>query len=184
MYDTQCIKYRIDSEDRLVSIEGIWDDFASSNQAGDLTRDKVLNRSLFDFITGMSARHVTEELLHGVRSRGRAVNIPFRCDSPALRRFMQMLITPLEDGGIEISSCIVREEPRDAITLLDRDTDRSNQFVTICSWCKDVEISDNKWLPVEDAIRVLDFFADEKQPQLTHGMCPTCHQAMLEQLKN
>jgi len=184
MHNTQCVKYRIDSNDRIVSIEGIWDDFASSNQAADLTRDNILNRPLFDFITGVSAHYVTEELLQGVRRSGTAVSIPFRCDSPTLRRYMQMLITPVEDGGVEFNSCIVREETRDAVPLLERDSNRSSQFVTICSWCKDIQISEDTWLPVEDALRVLDFYGSEGQPNLTHGMCPTCYQAILDKLKN
>jgi hypothetical protein len=184
MQDPQCINYRIDSDDRIVSISGIWDEFATANQAAELTRDKVLNRSIYDFITGMSARYVTEQLLHGVRENGRPVSIPFRCDAPTLRRFMQMLITPEQGGEVDISSCIVREEPRDAVRLLDRDTDRSQQFVTICSWCKDIEIGEDNWLPVEDAVRVLAFFDEERQPQITHGICPACHRAMLDKLKN
>jgi len=39
-----------------------------------------------------------------------------------------------------------------------------------------------KWLEIEDAISALDLFAESAMPQLSHGMCPECHDTMMSAL--
>ena len=52
-----------------------------------------------------------------------------------------------------------------------RDPDR---YLTICSWCKRVDVGDDKWAEVEDAVRDLELFNGTLLPTLTHGMCLDC----------
>lgn len=172
--DTLCISYRIDEEDRIVHVSENWQKFAVQNQADDLAPEKVLNRSLFDFISGDSSIYFTRRLLENVRRRTEPVILPFRCDAPDTKRFMQMLIHNRDDGLVEFRSCILFEEPRPPIPLLDPIVKRSDQSVTVCSWCKQVLVGNTDWYELEDAVRILDLFSASVQPRLTHGICPSC----------
>ena len=184
LHDNVCLKYRIDADNRLVYLDEHWHEFANENKAEGLTPEVVLNRSLLDFIDGSSIRNITEQVLDKVRARHGSVHLPFRCDSPDKRRYMQLLITPLEDGAVEFNSCLLREVKRDKVALLDSDAGRSDKFVTICSWCNKVQVSQVDWMELEDAIHILQLFSSDIQPQLTHGICPACYEKIRGELKN
>jgi hypothetical protein len=114
-------------------------------------------------------------LLNRVRHHRQPLYFSFRCDAPHLRRFMQMEISSLAASGVALNSCIVREEPREPVALLDPDTAHSDDFLKICSFCKKVKLEDDGWAEVETAIERLHLFDVDKLPALTHGICPPCH---------
>lgn len=88
---------------------------------------------------------------------------------------MLMEIIPLEDESTGFKSCVVREEARDPVKLLDIDIDRSDEFLTICSWCKRIRVDKKNWVEVEQAIEQLGLFGASLLPQLSHEMCPRCY---------
>lgn len=49
---------------------------------------------------------------------------------------MNLSLSPLADGGLELSPALVREEPRVYIGLLDPSVSRTQDVLTICNWCK------------------------------------------------
>jgi hypothetical protein len=79
------IRYRIDAGDRISGVSDSWSPFALANDGIELARPLV-GRAIWDFISGVTTRAVYLELFARVR-HGRAVTFPYRCDSPALRRF-------------------------------------------------------------------------------------------------
>ncbi len=174
--------YRIDGQDRFVDVDEDWLHFALENGARHLARrEAVLGRPLWDFVTGKETRHLYDLMLSKVRM-GHTLQIPFRCDSPGCRRFMEMRMSPEAQGGVRFTTWIVRLEHRAPVGLLEASEDRSDEFVTICSWCKKVQTAPGVWEEVEEAVRTLDLFASPKLPQLTHGMCPACQAFYLRQL--
>lgn len=175
--------YRIDGEDRLVDVDENWLRFAQENGARHLARrEAVLGKPLWDFITGQETRHLYELMFAKVRAAQASLQIPFRCDSPGCRRFMEMRMSPEAYGQIRFTTWIVRSESRAPVSLLEASEDRSDEFVTICSWCKKVQVAPGVWEEVEEAVRALDLFASPRLPQLTHGMCPSCKELCLQQL--
>ncbi len=169
-----CITYHINAEQRIVFLNDDWYSFAEKNKASYLTSDTVVNKPILQFITDESCRHLYQMLIKRCREKRKALRLPFRCDSPDRRRFMTMEIIPIEKGGIAFKSCVVKEESRGPVDLLDVDTDRSAEFVNICSWCKKVRVDGNNWREVEDAIDQMGLFGAVALPQLSHGMCPMC----------
>jgi hypothetical protein len=44
----------------------------------------------------------------------------------------------------------------------------------MCSWCKKIDAGNNTWLEIEDAIKVLNLFTEERMPQISHAICDAC----------
>ena len=166
--------YKIDAADRLESVDPEWESFAAENEADRLTSDTVSGVSIWDYISGYEVKHLYEMMFDAVRRQQKEVHVPFRCDSPDCRRFMELTIEPQESGSLALTGSLLREEPRprsDLLAATNRDPDR---FLTICSWCKRVDVGNDVWVEVEDAVRELSLFNGALVPTLTHGMCLDC----------
>lgn len=167
--------YLIDDKDRIVQVSDTWLEFAQENEAAESCHpDTIRNRSLWDFIDGIETRHLYEIVLEKIRRTRRSVRLPFRCDAPDKRRYLELLITAAEIDTIEFSSTLLREELRDTVTLLKADIPRSEELLKICSMCKKVEVAKNCWLDTEDAIASLRLFDKSILPKISHGLCREC----------
>jgi hypothetical protein len=173
---TPDIIYRIDSSDRIVSIDGPWDAFATTNYTPQLRASGVVGRPLLGFIAGNETRHVYDLLILRARA-GQTVTVPFRCDGPGVRRGMELTISSLREGMVEFRARTVQTAARARQPILDPHHPRSRSLMSICSWCKQVEV-DGRWMEVEVAVRRLSLFDTGPLPHLTHGMCPTCFDAI------
>jgi len=168
------IVYRVDGDDIIRHVDDGWLSFAAANGSPGLTRDRVLGRYIFDFISGDEARHIFKLLFGRVRGQRASIRVPFRCDAPALRRFMMMTMSPYEGTGVQFESEVVREEAREFVSILDAIAVRCDEFVRVCSWCKRVCLDEDSWVDVERAVAALDLLSSRELPQLTHGICPEC----------
>ena len=167
--------YAIDRHDRLVTVNDAWDQFALANEAPELVRDRVVGRWLWDFIGDTMTRHVYAALL--VRARdGATPQFHVRCDSPTLRRELELRLTAEPDGAIVFETLPVTITPRPPQALWDRHASRSGLLRT-CSWCKRVEVR-REWKEAEDAVVLLGLFEGAPYPEVTHGMCTACAERM------
>ncbi|PIQ62029.1 MAG: hypothetical protein COV99_07455 [Bacteroidetes bacterium CG12_big_fil_rev_8_21_14_0_65_60_17] len=173
--------YIVDEDDRIVSISDNWDSFALENKAPDLTAQVVVGQSLFTFVADEATQHIYRIILEQVRRTGRTIVFSYRCDSPSVRRFMELRISRSDEGNVQFDSRIMREEPRDPVLLLDEALERSDDFLSICGWCKKVHVS-GEWMEVELALERLDLFGQSPLPRLTHGICPACTERMMQEI--
>ncbi|MGD1975351.1 MAG: hypothetical protein PVH37_21640 [Desulfobacterales bacterium] len=181
--DEDTFIYRIDSNDIIVSVSQNWESFARDNAWGsELSPENVIGHLLWDFIQDIETRHLYEEVFRRVRAGMLSGPIPFRCDSPQERRFLKLLLSPLPDGQIEISSTIIRTERRDPVRLLDENIPRSNDIIRICSMCKKIFTTHNKWVEIEEGLAQLRPFEAGEMPKLTHGLCPDCYEFIIADL--
>ena len=178
----KCLTYHLNSRLRINYVCDKWQLFASENNAGYLDNESVLNKPLSEFIVDRKSLHLYEMLIARVKKEQRSVKFPFRCDSPEKRRYMEMEIYSVDDGSVGFKSCIIAEEPREPVQLLETEVDRSEEIVTICSWCKKIKVAEDLWDEVENAIKKLELFAMTLLPQLSHGMCPVCYENMQGEL--
>lgn len=175
--------YKIDSFDRIIDVSKNWNKFANDNHAARSSfYPEIINKSLWNFIADKETINLYQMAVEKVRSSNKIVNIPIRCDSPELKRFIEISIKPLPDNIIEFSSKIIGIERRDPVELLDFYIDRSDEFIKICSYCKQVEIAENEWVETDKAIIELDLFGSYILPRLTHGVCPLCYESIMEKL--
>jgi len=167
-------QYELDATDRIRDVDDAWLSFACSQGASALTREAVLGRSVYDFIGSGEMRHLYALLLTSARRAEHALRLPFRCDSPETRRFMEMELHHARGGGVRIATRLLREESRPPVPLVVTRRPARLPFVAICSWCKRVRTAPGRWEEVEDAVRSLDLFGDRLLPGLTHGICDDC----------
>jgi hypothetical protein len=166
--------YRIDAHNTIVHFDDQFRKFAVDNDAPDFAADELLGRDLFDFIIGEETRHLYEALFTAVRDSNAAVTVPFRCDSPSLRRFMELTIAPSDHGAIDLTGRLLRTESREELRLLDPHARRGGTILTLCSFCKHVLVENHGWVSTEQAVRLLDLFSSMTMPQLSHGVCDSC----------
>jgi len=167
-------RYQIDASDCITFVDSAWKSFAERNNTPELTRRSIVGKSIWNFISGREVRHLYDLIFHVVRSRDREIVIPFRCDSPTIRRFMTLTIAPVQGGNLALVGALIREEPRPHVALLGSEVPDLETLVSICSWCKRVQLRDSSWVEVEQAIHELGLFQSDGVPGLTHGICPDC----------
>ena len=181
----EVFRYRIDKGDIILSVSQNWELFARDNGwDNEPCPENVVGHLLWDFIHDSETRHLYKEMFRKVRAGKLIGPIPFRCDSPQERRFLKLVLSPLPDGQIEITSAITRIERREPIKLLDKDIPRSNDLIRICSMCKKISTNHNKWVEIEEGLRLLKPFEDEELPKLTHGLCHHCSQVIIAKLND
>ncbi len=166
--ESDSFAYRLDARDCVASVESEWLDF---NGKPSERRPPV---SFWDYISGYEVRHLFKMMFDTARDQHREISVPFRCDTPTSRRFMELKIEPLDEGALSITGELIHKEIRASVDLLD-DVDRDpERFLEICSWCKRVDLGGDNWVEVEDAVRKLDLLSEPLMPTLTHGICFDC----------
>ena len=166
-------RYGIGPDNRVRWLSDEWLAFASANGAPELTVEAVVGRPLFAFISGAETEYLYYLLLDEVRTRGRHIVVPFRCDSPSRRRFMRLEMSPFEKQSVAFVGTLLREEPRRAISFLDAAAARTTAALSICSWCKRVAV-DEEWFDLETAVTRLRLFDSPRLPQQNHSACERC----------
>ena len=166
--------YHIDARDYITFVSSEWQAFARDNNAAHLAQRSPLGESLWQFIDDEATRDLYHVLFQRVRSQPRSITIPFRCDSPTLRRFMALMLSPLADDGIELCGSLLRCERRRRVDILDSMVRRSDQWLTVCSWCKRACVPEYGWMEIEEAIVRLNISDSHALPNLTGGICTDC----------
>jgi len=176
------IEYRIDSQDRITAVNSTWGEFARENDGVHLIPPPIIGANLWDSIGDPTTRAVYRALLDRVRKGAGSVRFHFRCDAPGFRRLLDMHISVTSDD--EVIFCVhpVAEQVREVVPLLDPFVHRTPTILSTCSWCMRISIGDGEWAEVEEAISRLGLFEELELPRLSHGMCPTCHAAMMRSL--
>lgn len=176
--------YVIDEKDRIISVSDNWLLFAQENDAtANCHPDTIINNPIWDYITGLETQHLFKVTLEKVRTTDKSVVLPFRCDAPDRRRYLELLIKPVDQKWIEFTSYIIREELRDTLELLEADTPRSDDVITMCSMCKKIKLSCGNWVEVEIAVATLKLFEQLELPLISHGLCIDCFEAGIAALK-
>ena len=165
--------YELDSSLNLLSVDDGWDVFAVRNGAPELVRSRVVGQSVLASIADPTTAELYVELFRRVGTRGVPVTIPFRCDSPTVRRFLTLTIEP-SPAGFRMTSTVVRTESRPLQSLLWPAHTDGQHSVQMCSWCKRVEAA-GSWLEVEEAAASLD---TDASPVLRHAICDQCRNEM------
>ncbi len=171
--------YRVDEKDCIAFVDHWWLAFARENGAASLTEELVLGRSIWDFICDKPTQLLYNEVHAHVRATNKAILIPFRCDSPTMKRFMELKIRPYPNGQLEYESRLLQVVPQHHVSALDHGCERSQAFLTMCSVCKRSLIEPSGWLDLQNISLKLRTF-EQATPQLRYTICPecssTCHQ--------
>lgn len=167
-------RYRVDAADVLVWVDSWWLAFARENGATELTEQRVLGRSLWDFVADSGTRELYQQIHRQVRAGGQLGVLPFRCDSPTVSRHMQLTITLGDAGQLSYQSVLLRAETHPMLGLLARDQLRSDALLTMCSCCMNALIEPVGWLELTEVVVRLRLLELERAPRLRYAMCPDC----------
>ena len=167
-------RYAIDRQDVITSVCPLWLAFARENGASQLTCEAVVGRSLWEFIDGTETKHFYQLLLQRVRQNNASTIIPFRCDSPTLRRYMRLELIPDPDGSVYLIGVLERVEQTVPFHLLEPNFPRSAQMLTLCSCCKRFLVESCGWLELGDVAGRLNLLNKQLAPKLRNSICPDC----------
>lgn len=166
--------HRVDKTGCICFVNDAWRAFAAENDWGD-GPERVLGTRWSDHVSDPETRHLYGLLMDRARKEDRPLRVSYRCDSPDCRRFMEMHIGYHEASGeVELRSRVLRLERRPPVALLGaHERNHSGQILTMCSWCKGVQVGDD-WMEIERAVESLRLFSATALPRLSHGICPSC----------
>lgn len=166
--------YELDDKLRITWVDDAWSEFARANGAPQLAFPSPLGTSILAGIADPTSSMLYEQLFRKVLESGTPVVLPFRCDSPTRRRFLNLVVRPRRpEGGLRIETILQRVEARAAVQLLDPGARRDNEMLRMCGWCKCVDMS-GSWREVEDVVSELRLFERDALPAISHGICPEC----------
>lgn len=167
------IQYSIDKNDCLVDLNDNWDLFAVENGSDNLNKSAVYGIPIWNFISGDETKYVHQVLLKRVKSKGSIKNLAFRCDSPECKRFMAMDISCKEDGLITFRCKLIKTEARN-LPSFSSNSGNNKHFIRMCSWCNKIDIGQEEWVEIEDAVNRLELLEKDQLPAFTHTMCNVC----------
>jgi hypothetical protein len=175
---TEALSYAIDEHDHLIRVDEGYYRFAEEN--GWSGAGSTLGRSLWDYVSGSEVKMLQRLLVRRIRDGVGDVELPFRCDGPDVRREMNIRIVARPGGRVVLFSSRLRSaHERDLPQrLLDPETPRSDEVLTMCGWCDRFEVA-GEWVEVEEAAKRLGLFNRAELPALSHGVCPHCNEMLL-----
>ncbi|MDP2052080.1 MAG: hypothetical protein Q8L75_00485 [Acidobacteriota bacterium] len=172
--------YRVDAEGYLTFVNEGWNAFAVLNDTPELLGPAVLGRRVADGIAGGETRLIYDRLRERALA-GARIELPYRCDSPMLRRRMSLTIVAV-GAELEFRSRLLDLAMRPAVRVLEPQgrlreasagqAPRAGAMLTVCSWCNRGRIG-SRWAELEEVVAELRLF-DAPVPQLTHGLCHDC----------
>ena len=175
MEDNREFIYRIDAQNRILFANENWYAFARENGVAALKSEIVIGQSLWGFVCNAETKHLFEVLLKKVRHSGVPLLLPYRCDSPECRRFMELRMRLLSDDEVEFRSLILRQEFWPPVRLMKAHVDRTDALLVMCGWCKKVAVPPGpRWVEVEEAVKELNLFHAQRLPGISHGICEPC----------
>lgn len=177
------VSYTIDTDDIIVEVSSSWQEFAKENFAVGLTEREVVGQSLWEFIRDHSTQSLYKVLLRAVRSKKQPISFPFRCDSPRVRRYMVMNVTPHASGHVSFTNELVETRSRNPEIFFQNQLGANKLYYVMCSVCNKVRPyeEDDEWLEVEEAFAAM---ALEDEPvQVVYEVCKTCSNAMHSSLQ-
>jgi hypothetical protein len=167
------VEYAVDAHDLIVTVGGDWDVFGSNNGL----RRSYVGTSLWDAVDGSDVEAVWRILLQRVRTSGRGLAFPYRCDAPELERTLRMELHPRLQDGVAFRSTVLEERPRPPLRLLAPHVPRSGRRVVACAWCARIRVG--TWVEPDTAVEMLALL-DDSTPPVSHGICRECTHQMYE----
>jgi hypothetical protein len=164
--------YAIDRDDRIVWTDEGFAELAREHGRPDLA-EAAVGRPLIDFVTGERPRELQRALIARARAGTPGpIELRYRCDSPAMRRFAVLQIEARPDGSVVFTTWFEALEERDYQPLLDYTRRRGEETVKLCAWCNRFDCGGG-WREVEEAARAVAT-ADTHPPAVEHGLCEIC----------
>lgn len=168
------LSYSLDRSDTIVAVSGKWDDFARDNDGEKILSGQIIGRKLDQFIIGDDTRMFVRTLLMSARTLCRPIYRPYRCDSPKLKRFMEMTVLPQAEGAVEVIHRELYSEPIFYnIPIVAAPASAGWAFLKRCSLCNRVQ-AQGMWSEIDEAIEANRLLVTAPSLKVIYGVCPDC----------
>ncbi len=174
MPDDDSIYYRLDAEDRIVEAgSDAWDEFAKQNGGRSALRVQIEGTKIYAHVAGEASRMFVWTMLDGVRKLGRGTTKLYRCDSPNLKRQMEMTIAPAGNGGLLVTHRTVRTEPLLRPLSFAASPRQSTRLLVRCSMCNRLRV-DGAWREPEAVQSLAAQPPGRGAIAVAYGICEPC----------
>lgn len=141
--------YVVDAEDRVTAVCPQWDQVAVQGQGSERAMASgVIGLPLNRFISGDATRMFMDAALQAVRLTGRPRTLQHRCDTPTVRRRLEMTLVPLGGGGVRIEHRLIERQSRARTLVCETDAGSVNakaEPVWRCSLCLRIQRAGLPW---------------------------------------
>lgn len=165
--------YWLDGNDNIISVNQSWDQFALDNDGAHVISSDILGESLWKFVHGDVTRMWLETLFTLARLRGTAVERPYRCDSPDIKRYMRLNIVPENSGTLRVEHITLSTELRKSPVYMQAAKRLSANVSLRCSICGRMEF-DNAWFEPENYPELKDTNRSG-YVQVIYTVCKDCY---------
>ncbi|MEM7280314.1 MAG: hypothetical protein AAF438_01600 [Pseudomonadota bacterium] len=179
--DQRTFSYRIDKDGKMTFVNEHWDSYADDNGGVALQSERVLSKSIWQFFSDKHTILMHELIIGVAHRRKRPVTWQFRCDSPATFQVMESTVTPLANGETEYANRFTTQYSRSPLRILDHTETKSEDFITLCSWCKGV-IQGKHVVTIEYINENYALRKGRGMPNLLHAMCHDCYDQQTDAL--
>lgn len=172
------VSYTIDVADIIVAVSGKWDDFARNNKGEEILSSKIIGKKLDQFIHGDETLMFVRTMIMSVRIKKKAIHRAYRCDSPDLKRYMEMTLLPHGKGVVEVIHRELRNEPVvHKVRVVAASRSIGQAPIKRCSVCNRVRIQDD-WSEIDEAVEARRLpSGDVLALKVVYGVCPDCLQS-------
>ncbi len=168
------VNYWLDKTWRICRTCDAWDGFARENNGRNMERERVIGRSIWQFIQGDATRMWLDALVSHARLTERMVVRDYRCDSPDLKRYMEMRIEPGAGGMVCLKHRLVKTEPMAPRVAYEAAPKGAQAICFRCSICNRVQVK-GRWMEGDVAVEK-GLLAEMFNPRVAYGVCPDCRE--------
>lgn len=179
MSDPQPVVCVINPDNIIIDVNEAWDGFARANDSPSAMRAAVLDRCIFDLISGKVTKQHWRELLQRAWDSPQPLIVDYRCDSPDAKRWMRMEMCRQEDGNMRITHTQFKSELRLPKIHFRLAQQRNSGTLVRCSMCNRIKTG-GQWCEAEKLFstkRTTD--VDVKFLEVIYGLCADCGKAAL-----
>jgi hypothetical protein len=165
------IWYRLDSQDRIVGTGGAWIKIASDG-SDRLAAERVIGTSIYVHVAGHFTRKFLQAFLSQARLSAGQARQTYRCDSPYLKRFVEMRAMPEGCDRLLVSHQTLDEQPLPfPIQVLQVSRQRASRLR--CSICNRLRRkNDGVWREPEDSVH------RGETALVIHTVCEDCRKSV------
>lgn len=95
--------YDLSAENRITAVSSAWDATAVANHGFNCVAQKVIGRSILDFISGFQTQTYVNALLFSARKSMKPVATTYRCDTDTAPRLLYMTVSPRGNGQLRVT---------------------------------------------------------------------------------
>lgn len=154
-----------------MEVNEAWDRFALANEGEAALGEKVVGTPLFEHVTSDATRFLIDAMLQCVRASGESLTRPYRCDSPGIRRTLDMTLVP-ERGSCVSMEHRVRSIERVEPAMRFRSVEEWSGALKRCSLCNRIRVA-GAWSEPDAASRRGELSA-AVPVKVYYGVCPSC----------